>query len=220
MSIGVELAAGKMHIGIAGQIATEDLRHLLDTPTATLPHGFSGAPFLGTLISELLARGHEISAFTLSNNMPLNDEATVIAKGERLTLYCVPMRPRAWPFNGARVGRIVDLYGFERRGLERAMRLATPDLIHAHWSYEFAWGGTRDRLSDRGDLSRLAASGGPDVDRSHPSRLSMVARGDGEVRSVACASCDGSLTVHARSNPGLVPESGFRRGKPGRRTRL
>lgn len=135
-----------LHIGIAAPIATADIAHLLDTPAAPLPRGYAGAPLLGTLIEELLRRGHRVSAFTLSSDLPLDHGSTVVLRGHKLTLYCCPMRPRAWPFNGSRVGRIVDLYAFERRGLERAIALAKPDVVHAHWAYEFAWAALRSGL--------------------------------------------------------------------------
>jgi len=135
-----------MHIGIAGPVASADVAHLLDTPRQPLPRGYAGAPLLGTLIGELLRRGHRVSAFTLSSDLPLDPAATVVARGQDFTLHCCPMRPRAWPFNGRRVGRIVDLYAFERQGLERAIAVAQPDVVHAHWSYEFAWAALRSGL--------------------------------------------------------------------------
>jgi glycosyltransferase involved in cell wall biosynthesis len=135
-----------LHIGIAAPIATADVAHLLDGPAAQLPRGYAGAPLLGTLIEELLRRGHRVSAFTLSSDLPLVDGATVVARGPNFNLHCCPMRPRAWPFNGHRVGRIVDLYAFERRGLERAIAQARPDVVHAHWAYEFAWAALRSGL--------------------------------------------------------------------------
>jgi glycosyltransferase involved in cell wall biosynthesis len=135
-----------MHIGIAGPIASADVAHLLDAPRQPLPRGYAGAPLLGTLIGELLRRGHRVSAFTLSSDLPLDPAATVVARGQGFTLHCCPMRPRAWPFNGRRVGRIVDLYAFERQGLERAIACAQPDVVHAHWSYEFAWAALRSGL--------------------------------------------------------------------------
>ena len=137
-----------MHIGIAGPIASTDIAALLDAPgsAAALPRGYAGAPLLATLIEELLARGHEVTAFTLSSDLPLDDGAAVVATGPRLRVHFVPMRPKAWPFNGRRPGRIVDLYAFERHGLERAMRSAAPDVVHAHWAYEFAWAALRSGL--------------------------------------------------------------------------
>lgn len=128
-----------MHIGIAGPLTGTDVAALLPSSSGRLPRGYDGAPLLHVLIAQLLTRGHRVTAYTLSSDLPLDDDATVVAKGPGFEVHFVPMRPRAWPFNGRRVGRIVDLYGFERRGLQRAMRATSPDVIHAHWTYEFAW---------------------------------------------------------------------------------
>ena len=132
-------ASPQMHIGIAGPIASADVRHLLDDPEVAMPRGYAGAPLMGTLIAELLRRGHRVSAFTLSSDLPLDGSAAVVARGSGFELHCCAMRPRARPFNRRRVGRIVDLYAFERAGLQRAIAQAQPDVVHAHWSYEFAW---------------------------------------------------------------------------------
>ena len=127
-----------MHIAIAGPIATADLAPLLDA-SAPLPRGYAGAPLMATLIRELLARGHRVSAVTLSSDLPLAGGARVVRGPGGLALFCVPMRPKAWPFNGRHPGRIVDLYRHERRGLVAALRSAQAEVVHAHWSYEFAW---------------------------------------------------------------------------------
>jgi L-malate glycosyltransferase len=132
-----------LHIGIAGPIASADIAAMLHEPSSALPFGYAGAPLLGTLIGELLRRGHRVSAFTLSSDLPLTNQPAVVASGPRFNIYFCPMRPRAWPFNGLRPGRIVDLYAFERAGLERAIATAAPEVIHAHWSYEFAWAALR-----------------------------------------------------------------------------
>ena len=132
-----------MHIGIAGPIATRDVRALLDDASTPLPAGTEGAPLLATIMAELLRRGHRVSAFTLSADLPLDDAAGVVARGRSFELHYVPCRRRAWPFNGWRPGRIVDLYSFERRGLQRAMAAAAPAVIHAHWAYEYAWAAMR-----------------------------------------------------------------------------
>lgn len=135
-----------MKIAIVGPISTADIRHLLDGDTAGLPVGYSGAPLLVTLVAELLRRGHQITAITLSGGMPLDWRQPVRAQGANLEVVYVPMRRRAWQNNGWLPGRIVDLYAFERRGLQHAIRQATPDVVHAHWSYEFAWAAQRAGL--------------------------------------------------------------------------
>lgn len=135
-----------MHIAIAGPISTADIAPYLEDRVATLPRGYEGAPLMAVLIGELLRAGHQVSAFTLSSDLPLREGHVVTARGPQLTLHYLPMRPRAWPFNGRRPGRIVDLYAFERHGLLRAIRQAAPDVVHAHWAYEFAWAAVRSGL--------------------------------------------------------------------------
>jgi len=135
-----------LHVGIVGPVATVDVAHLLDRPAAPLPAGMSGAPILATLITEMLQRGHRVSAFTLTGDMPLRDDARVVARGPAFELHVVPARLRAWPMNGHRLGRVVDLYAFERQGLRRAIGLARPDVLHAHWTYEYAWAVLRTGL--------------------------------------------------------------------------
>lgn len=127
-----------MHIAIVGPIATADISSLLEGDLSQLPPGYSGAPLLKTLIAEFLRQGHRVTAITLSVGMELAWRRQAHAHGPNLDLIFVPMRRRAWRPNGWQTGRIVDLYGFERRGLRHAIVQATPDVVHAHWSYEFA----------------------------------------------------------------------------------
>lgn len=135
-----------MHIAIAGPISTADIAPYLHPPAHPLPRGYEGAPLMAVLIGELLSAGHRVSAFTLSGDLPLREGHKVTASGPQLQLHYLPLRPKAWPFNGRRPGRIVDLYAFERRGLLRAIRQAAPDVVHAHWAYEFAWAAVRSGL--------------------------------------------------------------------------
>lgn len=127
-----------MHIAIAGPIATIDIAPYLHRPESSLPRGYEGAPLMGVLIGELLRAGHRVSAFTLSSDMPIVRDHQVVVHGPHLAMHYLPMRPKAWPMNGRRLGRIVDLYAFERHALRRAIRQARPDIVHAHWAYEFA----------------------------------------------------------------------------------
>lgn len=127
-----------MHIGIVGPIATADIAHLLEGDTKQLPAGYAGAPLLASLISELLSRGHTVSAFTLSSDLALKRGLVVSTRGPNFNMHYSPMRPRAWRPNGWLPGRIVDLYRFERRALQEAISKTAPDVVHAHWAYEFA----------------------------------------------------------------------------------
>lgn len=126
-----------IHIGIVGPIATADISHLIQSKRAMLPVGYEGAPLLATLIDELLRQGHRVSAFTLTSDIPL-DGGAVVARGNNFSLSYCPMRSHAWRPNGLLSGRILDLFSFECEQLRRAILQAAPDVVHAHWTYEFA----------------------------------------------------------------------------------
>lgn len=127
-----------MHIGIVGPIYTSDIAHLIEGDVSALPVGYHGAPLLATLIGELLQRGHHVSAFTLSHDISLNRLGPIVARGRNFAMSYSPMRRRAWWFNGLRPGRILDLYAFEREHMQKAIVQSAPDVVHAHWTYEFA----------------------------------------------------------------------------------
>lgn len=125
-----------MKIGIAGHIATDSIARFLDGDTAGLPRGYYGAPLLGTLIGELLERGHSIVAYTTSSDMP--GSTRVSASGDRFKITYCAARPRSFRYSDGRWGRAADAFKHERAALSRAMQQDAPDLVHAHWSYEFA----------------------------------------------------------------------------------
>jgi glycosyltransferase involved in cell wall biosynthesis len=127
-----------MKIAIAGPIATENIKTFLNKGYDQLPIGYSGAPLLSTLIGELLARGHEVSAYTTSSDLPLNLAQPLMAEGKRFKIYYCPARIHSIRMNGRYLGRIVDFFRLERRYLQQAIHIDNPDVIHAHWAYEFA----------------------------------------------------------------------------------
>lgn len=126
-----------MKIGIAGHISKASIAHLVDGDVRDLPHGYSGgAPLLGTLIGALLERGHSITAYTTSSDLPLSERVT--ATGDRFKITFCPARPRSFRYSDGHWGRATDAFKHERIALSRAMQDDAPDLVHAHWSYEFA----------------------------------------------------------------------------------
>jgi len=64
-----------MKVGIPGPISTESIAQFLHMGSALLPSGYSGAPFLGTLIGALLEYGHKVSAYTTTVDLPLDNPA-------------------------------------------------------------------------------------------------------------------------------------------------
>ncbi len=127
----------KLHIGITGYIGTEHVAQWLEGEISSLPKGQPNAPLVGVLIGELLKQGHRVSAFTTDTSLYKNPKI-IKASGPNFDFYICPERPRAWRFNRLRLGRAVDGFAFERNNLLKAIQEAKPDVIHAHWTYEFA----------------------------------------------------------------------------------
>lgn len=127
-----------MKIGIAGPISTESVKELIAGDSSDLPRGYSGAPFLGTLIKAYIKRGHQVSAYTLDNSIPPDQNRPLVAEGPNFKIYYCPLRKRSIRPNGRYLGRIVDFYYREIRALKTAIVLDDPDVVHGHWSYEFA----------------------------------------------------------------------------------
>jgi L-malate glycosyltransferase len=112
-----------MHIGIVSPCSSGPLADFLpDSNGADLG---CGVHFMATLVRALIRRGHRVSVITLSPE--ISDPK--IFKGTNLTYYVYPERTRR---------KMRDLYKVEREGLREGIRLAKPDVLHAHWTYEFA----------------------------------------------------------------------------------
>ncbi len=128
-----------MKIGITGPISTESVSQHLGPDISSLPKGMGGAPLLGTLISALLDRGHEVSAYTLDTTLPPSLKEPIVVDGGRgFKIYFGPYRPYSFRPNHWRPGRMMDFFRIERHAIERAIEIDKPDVVHAHWSYEFA----------------------------------------------------------------------------------
>jgi glycosyltransferase involved in cell wall biosynthesis len=53
--------------------------------------------------------------------------------------YFAAERKQGYRFADGHIGRALDFFSFERDGLLAAIDEFAPDVIHAHWTYEFAW---------------------------------------------------------------------------------
>lgn len=127
-----------MRIGIAGPLGTPDIEHLLDGSTSHLPREMKGASLLVTLIEALIQIGHEVSAFTTDPALEPRRQNRIIARGRQFTVHYVPRRRHSLrPDRGAR-GRMLDFFALERHALTDAILQESPDIVHAHWTYEFA----------------------------------------------------------------------------------
>lgn len=127
----------RLHVCIAGHIAGDDVRQYLHDGQGPVPGGYFGAPLMGVLIGALLAAGCRVTGVTTDATLP-PDNADIVLDGPDFRFVVVPCRRRAWRPNGWHLGRAVDVFAMERRRLRSAIARADADIVHAHWSYEFA----------------------------------------------------------------------------------
>lgn len=112
-----------MKIGIAAPVTLSLLTPHLDGQPE-LGDGYAFAPMARWVLG-LRDRGHEVSVFTLSPNVP---QAKSYA-GPGLNLHVAPYR---------KSGRARDAFLVERQHLAELMRSYPQQVWHAHWTYEFA----------------------------------------------------------------------------------
>ena len=116
-----------MKIGIAGPVQTAPLVEFLDgVDLDKVPEGLGGIP-VTQLVKGLLKTNHEVSVYSLDQNI----KKRVVLHGKNLTLYYGPFRIRH---------KIWDFLKLERESIRDFILADRPDIVHAHWTYEFALG--------------------------------------------------------------------------------
>ena len=110
-----------MQIGIAAPVLLEKL-DLSGSGSLPIVDSF---PITGILANKLLLKGHQVDIFCLSPNIT---SPKVYAFGQ-LTIHVCPRRTKWASYN---------FYRSERLHLLDAINSSNCDLIHAHWSYEYA----------------------------------------------------------------------------------
>jgi len=127
-----------MHIAILGPTHKSFISSFLPNINSdTLPEGILSAPFIGTIIEELLLNKHTVTAITCAP-AENNDYSVKRFKSNNFEWIVVPTRRHSVRFNGNKIGRILDFYRLERRNMIRCIKDVNPDIVHAHWSYEYA----------------------------------------------------------------------------------
>jgi L-malate glycosyltransferase len=125
-------------IAITGPIHQSAVANLLrNYNKSDLPAGYNGAPFLGNLITSFLNMGHEVVAITTSTCIN-GDWSTQDFSQDNFKWIVIPSRPHALKFKYGKVGKMVDFFAFEQHRMIEALRKEQPDIVHGHWSYEFA----------------------------------------------------------------------------------
>ena len=120
-----------MRIGIASPVLIEPFRKHLDM---TQPVDISEVKGLGVTMTNIIARrlldlGHQVVLFTLE----AGGKSEVVLDGPLLRI-CIG------PYRSSRRRRAFDFYQVEREYIQRAIEREKPDIVHAHWTYEFALG--------------------------------------------------------------------------------
>ncbi|QMW04017.1 glycosyltransferase family 4 protein [Spirosoma foliorum] len=127
-----------MYIGVLGAIATNDLlSESARQQLGTYPKGQGWAPLISNLIHEYLARGYKVLAITTDAQLD-DDEPPFVYDDGQLTYVVIPGRKRTFRPNGWRLGRTIDFYQYERSRILKVLKKYKPDVVHAHWTYEFA----------------------------------------------------------------------------------
>lgn len=88
-----------------------------------------GYPFPGTaeLVIEYILAGHFVVLITTATDI----DSPLSYVGPHLEIHVMPSRPRAR-------SRALDLFRSERNAIARELARSGADVIHAHWTYEFA----------------------------------------------------------------------------------
>jgi glycosyltransferase involved in cell wall biosynthesis len=127
-----------MHIAILSPSDKSFISKFLPNIDITnLPDGYFGAPFIGTIITELISLNHRVTAITTTKAQNGDYEVRKYGQGN-FTWIVIPSRPHSIRWNDKKVGRILDFYALERKSMVNCITEIHPDIVHAHWSYEFA----------------------------------------------------------------------------------
>ena len=113
-------------IAIAGPIESAAFQGAIsDEELAKAPKGLGGSP-VNLLARELLNRGYRLLIVSLDPAV----ENEVIIEGERVKIVFGPYRRK----------RARDVFAKEIEFVTQVLQREAPDLVHAHWTYEFALG--------------------------------------------------------------------------------
>ncbi|MBW3621288.1 MAG: glycosyltransferase, partial [Actinobacteria bacterium] len=150
-----------MRIALVGPARPSDLAARLGGGAPALA-ALSGSSVIGHLATTLHDRGHEVLVVTLSRDVGAEP---VRLAGPRMELRVGHYRP---------VHRARDAFAGERRAVQALLREGSPpDVVHAHWTYEFALAA----LADGAPVVVTVHDWAPRVLRFHPHPYRLVRLG-------------------------------------------
>ncbi len=126
-----------MKVGISGPILVAPFKEFLFESQYThrvLNLGLGGTA-VNHLALALLRRGHQVVLFSLDPSI----SSEIILSGPKVKICIAPLRTRVRH-------RALDFFKAEREHLCRAILRESPDVVHAHWTYEYALGALDSRL--------------------------------------------------------------------------
>jgi hypothetical protein len=91
-----------MHIALLAPTERSFISQFLpDQDVNELPMGYCGAPFIGTLIAELLSQNHQVTSITTSVATN-NDYAVKRSSAGNFSWVVIPRRPHSLRMNGVK----------------------------------------------------------------------------------------------------------------------
>lgn len=128
--------------------STADLEPLLNpgVSLADAPAGYAGAPLTAVLARELVQLGHEVLALTVDYQWRSRPNGAWTASGPGLTYRVLSGRSHAWRPSDGHCGRAWDGFAIERRRMVEVIQAWQPQVVHAHWTYEYALAGLASGL--------------------------------------------------------------------------
>lgn len=121
-----------LHIGFCGPATLDALRDLVDQDIPIAGYPFRGS---STLIREYISLGHTVTLFTTSPDIT----RTTVISGKNLKIVAVPTRSRGYQ-------RGFDFFSQERKALIKHIHEENPEVLHAHWTYEFGLAARQSKI--------------------------------------------------------------------------
>lgn len=115
----------KLKIGISSPILVEEFKDYITIPNANFLKLGLGGHAVNRLVLGLLERGVHVEIFTLDRSIKQN----VKLHGDLLTINLFPLRGKI---------RGLDVFKKEIVLLKESINNSDVDIVHAHWSYEYA----------------------------------------------------------------------------------
>ena len=102
-----------------------------------LPSGYPGAPFLNKIVFEYLRRGNHVTIITTSTTIE-DDYLRHCYKDFNLSVIIVKARKSLWLSKNLEKGKSLDFFEEEVRRMKNVLDCSAYDIVHCHWTYEFA----------------------------------------------------------------------------------